>query len=219
MPRRSRPTFTTFAGTVFRGTTYDEPLWVNPNRRDGRWNIANHGSTQYCCLDSEAPYAEMLRGEDLRNEHEASMYKTILWQLRFEEGAVVDYSTFDRAEAAGFPADALVEDDHERCQSEAALLQSLGARGLLSPSAALPGSVNLTIFGPRAPARWDTTARLASMVPVQRLSEGGAPRGLVKRVRYFGMPHAGLIEHQAAQRRLFDPGAAPPPRRSRDDPT
>lgn len=72
------------------------------------------------CLDANAPFAEALRHEDLRTEAEAATYRTTIWQIRADQGAVVDYSTFERAEAAGFPADALVEDDHERCQAEAA---------------------------------------------------------------------------------------------------
>lgn len=193
-----------WTGTVYRATTYDVPLWVNPNRRAGRWNLAWHDCTQYFCLDAEAPHAEMLRAEDLRTDDDAAMFRTTLWQARVDEGAIVDYSTFERAEAAGFPAEALVEDDHERCQAEAERLKSFNVRGLLSPSAALPGSVSLTLFGPRVQVDWATTVQLASMLPVQRIAEGTAPRGLVARTRFYGQPHAGLVEYRAAQKRLFD---------------
>lgn len=193
----------TWTGVVYRATTYDEPLWVNPNRRDGRWNFAQDGCTQYMCLDAEAPFAEMLRGEDLRTEEASRMFRTVLWQLRVDEGAIVDYSTFEKAEEAGFPPGALVEDDHERCQKEAARLRARGARGLLSPCAALPGSISLMLFGPRSPIGWNTTVKLASSLPAQRLSEGHAPQGLVARVRYYGQSHAGLEEFEAAQKRLF----------------
>lgn len=189
---------------MFRATSYDVPLWVNPNRRHGRWNIAWNGCTQYFCLDAEAPHAEMLRAEDLRTDADAAMFRTTLWQARVDEGAIVDYGTFDKAEAAGFPAEALVEDDHERCQAEAERLRSFGVRGLLSPSAALPGSVNLTLFGPRVQVDWTTDVQLASMLPVQRIAEGSAPSGLVSRTRFYGQPHAALAEYRAAQKRLFD---------------
>jgi RES domain-containing protein len=193
-----------WTGEVYRATTYDVPLWVNPNRRNGRWNIAYDGCTQYMCLDSEAPLAEMLRGEDLTTESMVKSYRVQLWQLRVAEGAIVDYSTFEKAEKAGFDADALVEDDHERCQAEAKRLKSLGARGLLSPSAALPGSVNLTLFGPRSPIAWNTTVKLASSIPTQRLSEGNAPAGLVHRVRFYGRPHSALVDYRLGAERLFD---------------
>jgi RES domain-containing protein len=195
---------TSWAGEAYRATSYDVPLWVNPNRRDGRWNIAFDDCTQYMCLDSEAPFAEMLRGEDLTTEAAAKTYHVQLWQLRIDEGAIVDYSTFEKAEAAGFAADAMVEDDHERCQAEAQRLKSIGARGLLSPSAALPGSVNLTLFGPRAPIAWNTTVKLASSIPTQRLSEGSAPNGLVDRVRYYGQPHSALTAYRTGAKRPLE---------------
>jgi RES domain-containing protein len=193
----NRPAMIAYSGVVYRATTYDVPLWVSPNRRDGRWNLAGDGCTQYFCLDAEAPYAEMLRGEDLQTEAEAKTFRTIVWQLRVDEGAIVDYTTFEKAEASGFDPAALVDDDHERCQVEAQRLKSLGAQGVLAPSAALPGSVNLTLFGARAPIAWTTTVKLASSIPVQRLTEGSAPPGLVTKVRFYGQPHVALVAYQA----------------------
>jgi RES domain-containing protein len=175
------------------------PLWVNPNRRSGRWNIARVGCAQYFSLDGEAPLAELIRHEDLRTEEVVSHYSTFLWQLQVQEGAVVDYSTFELAESAGFPPEALVEDDHERCQTEAGWLISHGAGGLLSPSAALPGSINLTVFGPRVAVPWNTRASLASSLPAQPLTTGHPPPGLVRRVRYFGQPHSVLDVYLAAR--------------------
>lgn len=204
MPRRRPPAVIAWSGVVYRATTYDVPLRVAPNRRSGRWNIAGRDCTQYFCGDAEAPYAEMLRGEDLRTERDAAMFRTVLWQVRVDEGAIVDYGTFEQAEAAGFPAEALVEDDHERCQAEAEYLKSHGVRGVLSPSAALPGSVNLTLFGPRVEAAWTTAVQLASMLPVQRIVEGHPPPGLTARTRCYGQPHAGLAAYRSAQKRLFD---------------
>lgn len=204
MPRRKRPDVAPWEGDVYRATTYDVPLRVSPNRRSGRWNIAGRDCTQYFCTDAEAPYAEMLRAEQLKTEAEAAMFRTILWQVRVNEGAIVDYSTFERAESAGFPAEALVDDDHERCHAEAEYLKSHGVRGLLSPSAALPGSVDLTLFGPRVEVEWTTRVQLASMLPVQRLAEGRPPTGLTTRTRYRGDAHSALVEYRAAQKRLFD---------------
>jgi len=198
MPVRPRPPFVTWTGVAYRAISYDVPLWVNPNRREGRWNIAGSGCTQYMSLDPMAPMAEMLRHEDLRTEAEASHYRTTLWQIRVDEGCVVDYSTFEKADAAGFPAEALVADDHERCQAEAQWLIGCGARALLAPCAALTGNVNLAIFGPRVKIPWDSQTRLASTLPVQRLSTGSAQPGLVGQVRFFGEPHSGLAAYRKA---------------------
>lgn len=200
MPPR-RPTAGAWTGLVYRTTTYDEPLWVNPNRRDGRWNLADLDCTQYFCLDPEAPFAEMLRGEDLQTEAEAQTFRGHLWQLRIDEGAIVDYGTFDRAEAEGFPPDALVDDDHERCQVEAQRLKGMGFRGVLAPNAALPGSTNLTLFGARSPIDWTTHVTLASGIPTQRLTQGAPPPGLTEPVRYYGRAHAGLSAFVQARKR------------------
>ena len=180
-------------------TSYDVPLWVNPNRREGRWNLPGVGCTQYFALDAEAPFAETIRHEDLRSEADVSHYSTTLWQLKVDEGAVVDYSDFALAEAAGFPPEALVEDDYERCQAEAAWLVSKGAQALKTPSAALPGSVNLTVFGARVPIPWSSTASLTSAMPSQRLMDGHPPAGLVSRVRYFGQEHSQLLSYLQAR--------------------
>jgi hypothetical protein len=108
---------------------------------------------------------------------------------------IVDYSTFELADAAGFTAQALVEDDYEQCQAEAQWLGGQGARGLLSPSAALPGSVNLTLFGARVYVPWNASPGLASAIPAQRLASGHPPSGLTRRVRYFGQPEPLLSEY------------------------
>jgi hypothetical protein len=51
---------------------------------------------------------------------------------------------------------------------------------------------------------WNTTVKLASMLPTQRLTRGHPPPGLTSRTRYFGQPHWQLIEHREGQRPLFD---------------
>ena len=108
MPARRRPTFVRCTCVAYR-TSYDVPLWVNPNRRSGRWNIAGRRPTQYMSLDAESPFAETLRYEDLRTEEAASDYSATVWQLRIDDGLIVDYSTFELADAAGFEAQALVK--------------------------------------------------------------------------------------------------------------
>ncbi|HEY2282135.1 MAG TPA: RES family NAD+ phosphorylase [Solirubrobacteraceae bacterium] len=192
MPARRRPSFVRRTCVAYRATSYDVPLWVNPNRRDGRWNMAGRRPTQYMSLNAESPFAEILRHEDLRTDEDASHYSATIWQLQVDDSLIVDYSTFELADAAGFKAEALVSDDHERCQAEAEWLANEGARGLLSPSAALPGNVNLTLFGARVAVPWNTTAELASSIPTQRLTTGHPPNGLAARVRYFGQPEPRL---------------------------
>ena len=204
MPARSRPAIEPWSGIVYRATSYDVPLWVNPNRRSGRWNVAGGECTQYMSLDANAPVAEMLRHEDLRTDEAASHYRTTLWQIRVDEVWAVDYSTFEKAQEAGFPPEALVEDDHERCQAEAKWLMDHGVGALLSPSAALVGSINLTIFGPRVHIPWTSQATLASAMAAQSISTGPPPSRLAARVRFLGEPHSALLSYREAARRPTD---------------
>ena len=196
--RRPSPSLHPWDGTAYRATTYDVPLWVLPNRQNGRWNIAGRDCTQYMCLDADAPYAEMIRHERLTTEAEVAMLRVYLWELRLHEAAIVDYSTFEKAEAAGFPPEALVDDDHERCQIEAQWLKSNKARGVLAPSAALPGTMSLTLFGPKVEVPWGTVTKLSSEVPVRRVGgQGPPPVRLVASVRQFGASHPELDAYRA----------------------
>ncbi len=197
MPRATLPAHVSVEARVYRATSYDVPLRVAVNRRSGRWNIAQSGTVQYLCLDAQAPFAEKLRHENLRTHAEAETYSISLWELEVNEGFIVDYSTFEKAEDAGFAPEALVDDDHAQCQEEARRLMGLGARGVLSPSAALPGSLNLTLFGQRVEVRWGARPGVASAVPAQKLVTGHPPLGLVDRVRFFGDAHAPLQDHLA----------------------
>jgi RES domain-containing protein len=198
---RPRPRFIALDEIAYRITSYDVPFWVNPNRRSGRWNIAGGLPTQYMALDAEAPFAEILRHEDLITVEAASHYRSTVWQMRIISEMVVDYSSFELADTAGFDADALVSDDHERCQGEAQWLYDQGARGVLSPSAALPGSINLTLFGPRVAVAWEASIALASSVPAQKVATGNPPRGLTERARFVGQPHSALQAYLAEVRR------------------
>lgn len=198
---REPPILRPWEGTAFRATTYDVPLWVRPNRRDGRWNAAGQGCVQYLCLDADAPYAEMLRQLGLRSADDAAMLRLCLWEVELHEAAIADYSTFELAEAAGFPAQALVDDDHGRCRAEVEHLVRHGARGVLAPSAALPGTTSLTLFGPRVEVAWGAEPKLSSEVPLRRIGgKGPPPLDVVDRVRHHGDPHPELERHRAGAR-------------------
>lgn len=196
---REPPLLRAWEGTAFRATTYDVPLWVRPNRRGGRWNVPGRTCAQYLCLDADAPYAEMLRALGLRGAEEAAMLRLCLWEVELHEAAIADYSTFELADAAGFPADALVDDDHDRCRREAEHLMRHGARGVLAPSAALPGATSLTLFGPRVEVAWGTQPKLSSEVPVRRIGgKGPPPLDVIGRVRHYGEPHPDLVRYREA---------------------
>src|SRR4051794_26900406 len=143
------PNAIAFSGVAFRYSDYDVPLWARANTRDGRWHRAHTVPTQYLSLSSDGAWAELVRWENLRTPEELALVRMPMWVLAIEESRIADYSSFEAATAAGFAADALVDDDYTRCQAEGDRLRSEGYRGVMAPSASCPGEVNLTLFGPR----------------------------------------------------------------------
>jgi hypothetical protein len=182
---------------AFRWSDYDVPLWTRPNSSALRWNRAREDATQYTSLTPEGSWAELIRGERLRSTDDLRTVSMTMWVLRVRETRLADYSTFERAHDAGFPPEALVDEDYERCQAEAERLRAHDFRGVLAPSAALPGAVNLTLFGRRLAVPWDYPERalMASFVAAKRLAVGRPPDELLPLVRQLGEPHSLLGEY------------------------
>jgi hypothetical protein len=194
---------------AFRWSDYDVPLWTRPNTSSLRWNRAREDSTQYLSFTPEGSWAELIRAERLRTPEELHMVSMPMWVLQVRETNLADYSTFELAQAAGFPPEAIVDEDYERCQSEGERLRANGFRGVLAPSAALPGAVNLTLFGRRLTVPWDypEDRLMASFVRAKRLAVGRPPEELLPLVRQRGAPHSLLQAHLAARPR---PGSRRP---------
>ncbi len=187
------------ADVAFRYSDYDTPLWARPNTRAGRWHTARSEPTQYTCLSPDGCWADLIRQENLRTELDVALVRMPLWVLKIDEHRIADYRTFEKAEAAGFPPDALVDEDWERCQAEAKRLKHLGFRGVLSPAAALPGETALTLFGGRRAVSWDEAPRLVSAIPSKIVTIGAPPTGLVERVRFRGEEHSEYVSYAAAR--------------------
>lgn len=180
-------------GIAFRATTYDTPLWVSPNSRPGRWSLPEDGTiAQYCTLDAASAVAEMVRWENLQDVEEARELRVSIWELRIDEGAIVDYSTSDRTTAQGFSWEPLISDVWDECQTEAQRIVDAGGRGVLTPSAALPQSVSLTLFGPRTEIAWEAEPSLSIQLPARRILRGAPGDHLVSHTRFFGDPYPDL---------------------------
>lgn len=195
------PVAVPFSGAAFRYADYDTPLWARPNTEAGRWHSARTEPTQYLCLSPDGCWADLIRGENLRSEPEVAFIRMPLWVLKVDEERIADYSTFEKAEAAGFQPHALVDEDWERCQAEAERLRQLGFRGVLSPAAALPGETALTLFGGRRAVGWEDQPSLASAIPAKIVTVGAPPAGLIERVRFRGEEHAGHAAYAVARAR------------------
>jgi hypothetical protein len=190
------PVRTSVQGVFYRYANYDVPFWVRANTQPGRWHVPGDGPTQYLAQTTDAAWADLIRSENLRTAQELSMVHTTLWQARIDQANVVDYRDFKRADEAGFPPDALVDDDLSRCQQEGRRIRAQGYLGILAPSAALPGHVTLTLFGPRLAVRWDAPPSLAIAIPTSALTTGAPPAALLQDVRYPGEPHSELLAYK-----------------------
>jgi hypothetical protein len=184
-----------------RYSSFDTPFWVRENSQAGRWHRPGDGPTQYLSLSTDGAWAELIRSEELRTEDEVAMVSVSMWAALLDEGVIANYSTFEQAERSGFDPGALVSEDYEQCQSEGARLRKEGFSGVIAPSAALPGTLNVTLFGARVMSTWDRPKLLASSIPAMILTKGAPPPGLLLRVRRLGTPHGGLVEHLANQAR------------------
>jgi hypothetical protein len=197
--RRALPARVSVDEVAYRWSDYDTPLWVRPNSTAQRWNRTREAPTQYLSLSPDGAWAELIRSEDLTSLEQVRLVSMPLWALRVRETRVADYGSFEKAEAAGFPPAALVDEDHERCRAEGTRLREHGFRGVLAPSAALPGAVSLTLFGARLAVEWsaEEDRRLASFVAVRQLAVGHPPDELLSRVRRRGAAHVGLSAFRA----------------------
>jgi RES domain-containing protein len=186
--------------TFFRYSNYDSPFWSRNNRSAGRWNLAGRHATQYLSLDPDAAWAELVRHEGLRTEDEIALVRMPIWAVTVNQSNLADYSRFELAEDAGLDPQALIDDDWTRCQEEAERLRTLDYAGVVAPSAALPGGVNITLFGRRVRTSWGHPTQLASAVPACVVAVGSPAPGLASRVRHYGEAHTGYeayVEHRA----------------------
>lgn len=187
---------------AYRIATWDTPLRVNPNRSAGRFNESGSPSTQYLGLHPLGPWAEYLRSNDLRDLGNLAEHRLRIWALRVDLSLAtrIDFSTATHFDLSR--PDDLIADDHSACRALAERLRTdpHGPQSIIVPSAALPGTENLVIFGERTqiPYSWEPLS--AVDIPACVIAERSQPPpAIVPLVRYRGEPHSAFEAWQAGR--------------------
>lgn len=180
---------------AYRHAAYDSPWWVIPSTREGRFNRGyEEDPTQYLALHPLGPTAELLRhqlrGPDVDR---ADTIQANLWAVLLDAEGSVDITFDNCAPDYGITPQELVGDDYAPTQALATRLRGAGAAGFRVPSAALPGTDNLILFGPRVSHPYLEFPVTPEECPTGHLSDGARPAlEVLPLVRFTGAPHGGL---------------------------
>jgi hypothetical protein len=182
--------------TAFRHASYDTPWWAFPSSREGRFHRAGEDTVQYLSLHPLGPAADMLR-HNVGPDGDADDVVLSLW------AAVIDIDDVTRVDFAdceryGHTADELVGDDYTATQALGDDVRASGATAMVVPSAALPGTHNLVVFGVRLlyPFLWEPL--MPEEIPTGHLSDGArAAAEVVSHVRWFGTVHTAAEQYKA----------------------
>jgi hypothetical protein len=191
---------------TYRFASWDTPLWAIPNRSAGRFNQAESAPTQYLCLHPLGPWAEYLRREGYTTIEELLELRGRVWVLRVNEAEIFDLN-FDSAAQLDIAPQHLVGDEYGPCQELADRCRADRSlpKVLLVPSAALPGTRNLVIFGTRVMAPYLYEPIDLVDVPTAITAEDGRPlHTLIALVRYQSEPHPELRAWEKREPFHFD---------------
>lgn len=193
----------------YRASSYLTPVRARAHgwSSTGRYHDWGSPATQYFSLHPLTPWAELARNQRCRDLDDALETRIAIWAIRLVldvEPAPVD---FDAAAAGTLatriaPAD-LVADDAAGCRAlaEAHRADPSAEKVIRAPSAALPGTDNIVVFGRRRAIRYEATPLRAIQVPAAVSSvDGRLPRDLFRLVRRLGDPHAGYESWLAGDR-------------------
>lgn len=197
--------------TAYRHAKYDTPLWVNENRNEGRYNRAGQSSTQYLCLHPLGVTAEFLRHLGMGAVDDLVHAQLRVWALQVDL-AKVERVNYDNCSSRGLTPEQLVGDDYTFTQRAADVLRDSGIDGLIAPSAALPGTDILVLFGPRVALPYLSLPVDRDQIPTAHVIDGPPAAEVAPSVRWFGQPHAGLDQwHQTGVAPVFADPAVPRP--------
>jgi hypothetical protein len=198
--------------TVFRHASYDTPWWATSSSTPGRFNQPGQGIIQYWSLHPLGPAAEMLR-HNVGPEVDPNEVSLHLWTATVDvDDDKVTWIDFKDCQTYGITVDELVGEDYRPTQALAVAVRKSGATAMVAPSAALPGTHNLMLFGARVlhPYLWKPLTDIE--IPTGHLTNGAHPPAEVTAVvRWKGATHEAAEEWKATgtYTLLQDPHAPP----------
>lgn len=181
---------------AFRLSNYDTPFPPAPPRRDGRFSVEGGAVANYWCLHPHAPWAERMRWEGVADPADAAQMRGRVWAARIEDADPLLVG-FDQARDHGLTPAELVADAYGPCQQAAERWRQGGVDAVVVPSAALPGTDNLVVFGQRLAVAWlgPVTDPILD-VPSALVADRAAPASaVVDHVRHYGTAHPGVQAH------------------------
>lgn len=177
----------------YRHAAFATPLRTVPASRPARFSSGDEDEpTQYLALHPLGPLAELMRNADLRTPDQLRAVRTRTWALDAPLEGLLELD-FDTAGRFGIAARELVADDCAACQQLAGRLRRRRLPGIVVPSAALPGTRNVVLFGPRVAAPYLTEPVSTLDIPASICGEDARPLlSLLGIVRFRGEPHPAL---------------------------
>lgn len=193
----------------YRVADWDTPLWSNPNRSPSRFSIVGE-AVQYWSLHPLTPWAEYLRGMNLRDADQAAEIRLRPWAAQILVPEDIVALSFEDADGLGLDPAALVDDDWAACQEWVRVARPAA---LLVPSAALPGATNVVLFGPRVRSRYGVEPIDVGLdVPCDPVAaDGTVVADLLQHVRWRGDQHSGLLAWQTGNDPPLPPLVETPP--------
>ncbi len=182
--------------TVFRHAAYDTPWRASASPTSGRFHRADSDIVQYLSLHPLGPAAEMLRhhvGPGGDPDHVLMNLWTAVVDV--DEVTRVD---FENCHTFGLTPDELIGEDYAPTQKLSDDVRAEGTTALIVPSAALPGTHNLILFGIRLlhPFLWEPID--PEEIPTGHLTDGARPPAEVRdQVRWIGAAHRAADQWKA----------------------
>lgn len=177
---------------AYRIAGWDTPFWISPNRWPRRFNKADRGPVQYWALHPLGPLAEVLRAQGIRTPAGLADLRLRVWVTRLKLRNAREI-TYDNAPEFGLEPHHLISDDYGGCQEfgERCLAERRFPEVIEVPSAALPGTRNLVMFGPRVavPYLFDAISSVDAATSVCA-EKARPPVELLPLVRHVGEAHA-----------------------------